>query len=80
MTIAIGCDHIGYPLKMHILQYLQEKGHTLIDCGTDSQERCDYPIYGQRVALMVKEGKAESGVLICGTGVGICPASTMRPI
>jgi len=75
MTIAIGCDHIGYPLKMHILQYLQEKGHTLIDCGTDSQERCDYPIYGQRVALMVKEGKAESGVLICGTGVGISLAA-----
>ena len=75
MTIAIGCDHIGYPLKMHILNYLQEKGHKLIDCGTDSIDRCDYPVYGQRVALAVKSGRAETGILICGTGVGISLAA-----
>lgn len=75
MTIAIGCDHIGYPLKMHILNYLQEKGHKLIDCGTDSIDRCDYPVYGQRVALAVKNGQAETGILICGTGVGISLAA-----
>ena len=81
MEIAIGSDHIGYPLKMHILKYLREKEHTVVDCGTDSEERCDYPVYGQRVARMVQAGEAEAGILICGTGVGISlAANKMRGI
>lgn len=75
MKIAIGCDHIGYSMKLHISQYLQEKGYELVDCGTDSTERCDYPVYGQRVALKVKKGDADLGILICGTGVGISIAA-----
>lgn len=75
MKIAIGCDHIGYEMKSHIIAYLQAKGHELIDCGTNSTQRCDYPIYGQRVALSVLQGETETGILICGTGVGISLAA-----
>lgn len=75
MKIAIGCDHIGYEMKLHIIDYLQAKGHNLVDCGTDSTQRCDYPIYGQRVALSVSQGETEVGILICGTGVGISLAA-----
>lgn len=75
MKIAIGCDHIGYPMKLHMIQYLQEKGYEMIDCGTDSTERCDYPVYGQRVALKVVNREADFGILICGTGVGISLAA-----
>ncbi len=75
MKLAIGSDHIGYPLKQHIIQYLQAKGHELIDCGTNSTERCNYPVYGQRVALKVVNKEVDYGILICGTGVGISLAA-----
>ena len=71
MKIAIGNDHIGYKLKMHISQYLMQKGHQIIDYGTDSEERTDYPIYGARVARAVAGGECALGILICGTGGGI---------
>lgn len=75
MKIAIGCDHIGYPMKLHIIQYLQEKGYEIIDCGANSTERCNYPVYGQQVALKVVNNEADFGILICGTGVGISLAA-----
>ena len=75
MKIAIGCDHIGYPMKLHIIQYLQEKGYEMIDCGAYSDERCNYPIYGQQVAMKILEKEADLGILICGTGVGISLAA-----
>lgn len=75
MKIAIGCDHIGYDMKLHVIRYLTLAGHEVTDCGTNSVQRCDYPVYGQRVALQVAQGKAEVGVLICGTGVGISLAA-----
>jgi len=75
MKIAIGCDHIGYEMKNHVIGYLTSAGHEVTDCGTDSVQRCDYPVYGQRVALQVAQGKAEIGVLICGTGVDISLAA-----
>ena len=49
MKIAIGSDHIGYPLKNHIISYLSEKGYKCTDFGTDSEERTDYPIYGKKL-------------------------------
>lgn len=75
MKIAIGCDHVGYQMKLHFIEYLQAKGYEMIDCGTDSTERCDYPVYGLRVAQKVAEGEARFGILICGTGVGISLAA-----
>lgn len=75
MKIAIGCDHIGYPLKLHVIEYLRQKAYEIIDEGTDGPERCDYPVYGYRVAMDVASGRADRGILICGTGVGISLAA-----
>ncbi len=75
MKIAIGNDHVALAMKNHIKQYLGERGYTVIDYGTDSPERCDYPIYGKKVADAVAAGACELGVLICGTGVGISLAA-----
>ena len=71
MKIAIGCDHTAIDLKETIKKHLQDKGHEVEDVGTYSKESCDYPIYGFKVANKIKNGEAERGVLICGTGVGI---------
>lgn len=71
MKIAIGNDHIGYQLKLDMINYLTNKGHEKIDFGADNQPRTDYPVYGKRVAEEVLRGECERGILICGTGVGI---------
>lgn len=71
MKIAIGNDHVALKMKLQIKEYLQENEIEVIDVGTHSSERCDYPIYGEKVAQLVVSGKADYGILICGTGVGI---------
>ena len=75
MKIGIGSDHAGFAMKQEIMEYLRELGHEVTDYGTYSEERCDYPVYGERVALAVKAGEEERGVLICGTGIGISLAA-----
>lgn len=75
MKIAIGNDHVALELKKEIQSYLESKGHEVIDLGTDSPERCDYPIYGEKVANAIVTGNADCGILICGTGVGISLAA-----
>jgi len=75
MKIAIGNDHVAIEMKREIVVYLEELGHEVIDLGTDSTERCDYPIYGEKVARAVVKGEAECGIAICGTGVGISLAA-----
>ncbi len=72
MKIAIGADHRGYKLKEKIKNYLNEKDIEVIDCGTDSEERTDYPKIVANVAKMVQKHEAEQGILICGTGFGMC--------
>ena len=71
MKIAIGCDHAGYQYKEIVKKYLEEKGFEVIDKGTYSEERVDYPIYGEAVANAVASGEADKGIVICGTGIGI---------
>ena len=71
MKIAIGCDHVGYELKKRVIDHLTEKGHEVVDFGTDSTERTDYPIYGERAANAVASGECDRGIVICGTGIGI---------
>lgn len=71
MKIAIGSDHVGLELKPIIIDYLNELGYEVDDFGPNSSERTDYPHYGKAVAMAVSQGKADSGILICGTGVGI---------
>ena len=75
MRIGIGSDHAAFSMKEEIRAYLEAQGHEVRDYGTYSEERCDYPVYGERVALAVKNGEVERGVLICGTGVGISLAA-----
>ncbi len=75
MKIGIGCDHVGYELKGKVTEHLRELGYEVVDCGTNSSERTDYPIYGEAVARAVASGACEKGILICGTGVGISLAA-----
>lgn len=73
--IAIGCDHAGYPLKKEVVKYLDEKKIQYIDFGTNSEEAADYPVYAKAVAGAVVEKKADFGIVICGTGIGISIAA-----
>ena len=75
MKIAIGSDHVGIELKPIILDYLKELKHEVEDFGTQSKERTDYPIYGEKVAEAVAKGDYDCGIVICGTGVGISIAA-----
>ena len=71
MKVAIGSDHAGFEYKEMIKKYLEEKGFEVIDKGTYSSERTDYPIYAERVAKAVANGEVDRGILICGTGIGM---------
>lgn len=71
MKIAIGNDHTALEMKNGIVAFLEKKGYEVVNFGTDTSERSDYPIYGKRVADAVASGKCDFGVLICGTGIGI---------
>ena len=73
--IAIGCDHVGFELKTHIIEHLQSKGYGIKDFGTHNTERTDYPLYAKAVADAVTNGECEKGILVCGTGVGISIAA-----
>lgn len=69
--ISIGSDHGGYRLKEHIKAYLTAKGIEVLDCGCDSLDSCDYPMYGKAAAEAVANGTCEKGIVICTTGIGI---------
>ena len=75
MKIAIGNDHVALDMKNHIVAYLEAKGYTLVNFGTDTAERADYPLYGKAVAEAVASGECDLGILICGTGIGISLAA-----
>ena len=75
MKIGIGNDHSALELKAEIIQFLKEKGHEIVDYGTNSTESCDYPAYGEIVARAVAAGEVDQGILICGTGLGISLAA-----
>lgn len=75
MKIAIGNDHAATELKFQIKEYLESQGHEVINFGTDSNDSCNYPEFGEAVGKAVASGEAEAGVLICGTGVGISIAA-----
>ena len=75
MKLAIGNDHVAIELKNEIKAHLESKGIEVIDVGTNSAERFNYPISGYQVAKMVADKEVNGGVLICGTGVGISLAA-----
>ena len=67
----MGCDHAGYALKSELVGYLEELGYETLDLGANSHDRVDYPDYGAAVGRAITEGKADLGVLVCGSGIGI---------
>ena len=71
MKIAMACDHGGLRLKNVLKDDLEKNGYEVVDFGTNSSERCNYPVYGEAVANAIVNGEVDCGVLICGTGVGI---------
>lgn len=75
MKIAIGNDHAATGMKFAIMEYLKELGHEVVNYGTDTNESCNYPEFGEKVGRAVAAGEADCGVLICGTGVGISIAA-----
>jgi RpiB/LacA/LacB family sugar-phosphate isomerase len=75
MRIVVGADHAGFELKQTIADFLRSQKHEVIDVGTDSAAPVDYPDYAEAVGKTILDGKAERGVLICGSGVGASVAA-----
>lgn len=75
MKIALGADHAGFELKEKVKRYLLEKGLGVDDHGTNSPQSVDYPDYAFFVAEQVASGKAEYGILVCGSGIGMSIAA-----
>ena len=76
MKIAVGTDHAGFSLKERLVEAIRQAGHEIVDCGADRViPGDDYPDYAERVAAAITEGRAERGVLICGSGVGASVAA-----
>ena len=81
MIIAVACDHGGFPLKARVIEVVRAAGHEVLDLGTNSPDPVDYPDYARAVGEAIQQGRAERGVLLCGSGVGACVAANkMRGI
>lgn len=74
-VIAIGGDHAGWPMKQLIQSWLSERGVTVLDVGTNGPESVDYPDFAVAVGTAIQEGRAQRGILVCGSGAGICIAA-----
>ena len=79
MKLVIAADHAGFPLKEEVRSYLAKKGHEVIDLGAYNTEPSDYPDFAERVGLALKAGQASKGIVICGSGVGVCIAANKIP-
>jgi ribose 5-phosphate isomerase B len=79
MKISIGNDHAGPDYKFAILKMLEANGHQVTNYGTDSLDRVDYPDFGHAVAKDVNDGKADFGIIICGSGNGIAMSANKHP-
>ena len=79
MKVAIGADHAGFELKERVKAKLRGLKHEVLDFGTDSTQPVDYPDFAEAVGLAVRDGKAERGILVCGSGVGASVAANKIP-
>jgi ribose 5-phosphate isomerase B len=79
LTIAVGADHAGVELKTLLLARLEERGHSVLDVGTNAKDSVDYPDFGHAVAAQVERGEAALGLLVCGTGVGMSMSANRHP-
>lgn len=75
MKIGFGCDSKGYELKLELIKELTRRGYEVTDVGCHSTEPVDYPVYAKEVGLGVAQGRFDRGILICGTGQGMCIAA-----
>ena len=79
MRIAIASDHAAFALKATLAPWLRDLGHDVLDLGPDSDARVDYPDFGYRLAQAVGDGRAERGIALCGSGIGISIAVNRHP-
>jgi len=79
MRIAVGADHEGYLLRRAVIDLVRQEGHEVLDLGTDSPDPVDYPDFASEVAGAVMDGRAERGILICGSGAGVSVAANKFP-
>src|SRR3972149_4951896 len=75
MKIAVACDHWGFPHKASVIETISQAGHEVLDLGTDSTKPGDYPDYAEAVGKAIQQGKADRGVLLCGSGIGASVAA-----
>ncbi|MBR1954748.1 MAG: ribose 5-phosphate isomerase B [Clostridia bacterium] len=71
MKISLACDHGGLQLKNHVAEFLKEHGYIVMDFGTFTKDRCDYPDFAKQAAQAVADGKCNKGIVICTTGIGV---------
>ena len=71
MKISIACDHGAYQLKNKVAQHLKDRGHEVVDFGTNGPESCDYPDFAAQAARAVADGTCEKGIVLCTTGIGV---------
>ena len=74
IRIALGSDHAGYPVKKELINLLSAEGYQVVDMGTHSEDRVDYPDFAFKVGKAVASGRCDRGILACGTGIGMCIA------
>ena len=79
MKIAVASDHAGYAFKGELARELQELGHRVVDCGTDSDASCDYPDFAVVAARKVAEGEADRAILACTNGIGMAMVANRVP-
>ncbi len=79
MRIAIAADHAAFALKQTLADWLRDGGHDVLDLGPDSDARVDYPDFGYRLAGAIRDGAADRGVALCGSGIGISIAVNREP-
>ena len=79
MKLVIAADHAGFPLKEEVRDYLEKLGHEVSDLGAFNTEPSDYPDFAEAVGKALIAGQAERGILICGSGVGVCIAANKMP-
>lgn len=79
VKIAVGCDHLGLPLKEQIVEMLRARGVEFQDFGICSGQEIDYPEIAEKVARVIQEGEFDRGILVCGTGIGMAIAANKVP-
>jgi ribose 5-phosphate isomerase B len=79
MKIMVGCDHGGYDLKQVVVKHLQQLDHQVEDIGSHNGESVDYPLYAVQVGNAVADARVDRGILICGSGIGMCITANRLP-